>query len=453
MASIIYSLLSNNINSFIYNVSFKYNIPLYSLINDWNTDLDIKKIVDIKFENVCKECDKPLKNNLCWPCYNKHEIEKLEKHEECDKRGHFCEFEDCYYCFTRSFKMCEKSRYWSKKNNTTPRMVSLNANKKHLFDCFNCGHEFSKRLSDVARGKWCPYCCYTTQKLCDKEDCKHCFNNSFASHPRSKYWSSKNIDEEGKFISPRSIIKGSANMKRIFECPCGHSYESLPCSKSYCPYCSKPPRKLCDKEDCKQCFEKSFASNPKSKYWSSKNPDKPRDVFYSSPFDRIFNCESNHEFISSMDELSRSNWCPHCNNKTEGKFRDWYINEGFLFTIVCQYRVDWCKNDRYFLPFDLCIEELKLLIEIDGRQHFEQVLNWESSEIIRGRDKYKMKCALENGYSMIRISQRDIWNDSYDWKTDASKYIRLYETPTIIYLAKDKSIYNVYTDYIEIVFV
>lgn len=154
-----------------------------------------------------------------------------------------------------------------------------------------------------------------------------------------------------------------------------------------------------------------------------------------------------------MDELARSNWCPHCNNKTEGKFRDWYINEGFLFSIVSQYRVDWCKNDRYFLPFDLCIEDLKLLIEIDGRQHFEQVLNWESSEIIRGRDKYKMKCALENGYSMLRISQRDIWNDSYDWKTDASKYIKLYEIPTIIYLAKNKSIYNVYTDYTEIVFI
>lgn len=387
-------------------------------------------------------------------------MEKLEKDEGCNKRGHFCEFEDCYNCYNKSFKMCEKSRYWSKKNRNyktdlyiSPRMVSLNSNKKYLFDCFNCGHEFWKRLSDVARGKWCPYCCYTTQKLCDKEDCKHCFNNSFASHPKSKYWSSKNVDEEGKFISPRSVIKGSNNIKRIFDCPCGHSYESLPCSKSYCPYCSKPPRKLCDKEDCKQCFERSFASNPKSKYWSNKNPDKPRDVFYNSPFKRIFNCESDHEFISSMDELSRSNWCPHCNNKTEGKFRDWYINEGFLFTIVSQYRVNWCKNGRHFLPFDLCIEDLKLLVEIDGRQHFEQVLNWETSEVIRGRDKYKMKCALENGYSIIRISQRDIWNDSYDWKTDVTKYIRLYEKPTIIYLAKDKSIYDVYKEYTEIIFV
>lgn len=61
MSSIIYNLLSNNINSFIYNVSSKYNISLYSLIDSWNTDSDIKKNVDIKFENVCKECDKPLK--------------------------------------------------------------------------------------------------------------------------------------------------------------------------------------------------------------------------------------------------------------------------------------------------------------------------------------------------------------------------------------------------------
>ena len=69
------------------------------------------------------------------------------------------------------------------------------------------------------------------------------FERSFSSHEKSQYWSSKNINEEGKFISPRSVIKGSANIKRIFDCPCGHSYESLPCSKSYCPYCSKPPKK------------------------------------------------------------------------------------------------------------------------------------------------------------------------------------------------------------------
>jgi len=41
-------------------------------------------------------------------------------------------------------------------------------------------------------------------------------------------------------------------------------------------------KKLCDKEDCKKCFEKSFASHEKAKYWSNKNELKPRQVFKSS---------------------------------------------------------------------------------------------------------------------------------------------------------------------------
>ena len=28
---------------------------------------------------------------------------------------------------------------------------------------------------------------------------------------------------------------------------------------------------------------------------------------------------------------------------------------------------------------------------------------------------YKMKCANENGYSMIRLLQKDIWHNRYDW--------------------------------------
>ena len=37
-------------------------------------------------------------------------------------------------------------------------------------------------------------------------------------------------------------------------------------------------KKLCDKEDCKKCFEKSFASHEKAKYWSNTNELKPNQV-------------------------------------------------------------------------------------------------------------------------------------------------------------------------------
>ena len=68
-----------------------------------------------------------------------------------------------------------------------------------------------------------------------------------------------------------------------------------------------------------------------------------------------------------------------------------------------------------YLPFDFCIPELKIIIELDGAQHFIQVSNWASPEETYENDLFKEKCAKENGYSMVRIIQEDVFNDTYDW--------------------------------------
>ena len=46
-------------------------------------------------------------------------------------------------------------------------------------------------------------CTETQRTLCNDENCQTCFNKSFASHPKAKYWSDKNG------VSARKIIKGS----------------------------------------------------------------------------------------------------------------------------------------------------------------------------------------------------------------------------------------------------
>jgi len=53
-----------------------------------------------------------------------------------------------------------------------------------------------------------------------------------------------------------------------------------------------------------------------------------------------------------------------------------------------------------------------------------------------------MKQVLKNNKSIIRISQEDIWNDTYEWKSDITQYIKKYDNPTIIYLSKNKNLYN-----------
>lgn len=82
-----------------------------------------------------------------------------------------------------------------------------------------------------------------------------------------------------------------------------------------------------------------------------------------------------------------------------------------------QFKVDWCKDKKH-LPFDFVIEERKIIVEVDGIAHFEQVAKWKTPEHNRKRDLYKMKCANKNGSSIIRILQEDIFKNRYDWFTE-----------------------------------
>lgn len=107
-----------------------------------------------------------------------------------------------------SFANCSKSIYWSSLNNVKPNEVSYGTDKKYLFDC-ECGHIFSISPNSITSGnKWCGFCSNPPKKLCDNKDCKKCLEKSFASHPKSAFWSNLNN------LMPRQIFKSSE--KKIF---------------------------------------------------------------------------------------------------------------------------------------------------------------------------------------------------------------------------------------------
>lgn len=203
-------------------------------------------------------------------------------------------------------------------------------------------------------------------------------------------------------------------------------------------------KQLCDNEECKICFEKSFASHEKSKYWSDKNDGiKPRQVFKYSSNKYWFNCNTcSHQFKSVLSNITYLNrWCPICINKTEKKL---YEQLSQIYpNIISQFRANWCKNPitSYFLPFDFVLEEQKVIIELDGRQHFIQVSNWKKPEEQFKNDKYKEKCANENGYSVIRIIQEDVWDNTYDWLNELNKNIVKEKTIQNIYMCKNNEYY------------
>lgn len=184
-----------------------------------------------------------------------------------------------------------------------------------------------------------------------------------------------------------------------------------------CPYCAK--LKLCSDNDCDSCFNNSFASYPKVKYWSKKNKINPRQVFKKSNSKKyLFDCkECDCEFESYPLGIVRENrWCPYCVNKTEKKLFRILVKIFPDMDVVHGFKPDWCINketDRK-LPFDIVLPELKIIIELDGEQHFKQISNWTPPEQTFERDKYKMKRANKNGYRVIRLLQMDVYKEKHD---------------------------------------
>jgi very-short-patch-repair endonuclease len=306
----------------------------------------------------------------------------------------------------KTFASHPKSQFWSKRNNGNPEDYALNSHKKCWFNC-DCGHEFESTLLNINQGNnWCPYC--YNRKLCG--NCEVCYNKSFASHPKSIYWSDLNV------CLPNEVLKGSEK-KCYFNCDkCEHilyiGLKYISCRDHWCSYCCH--QKLCDDNDCQMCYNNSFASVERSEYLVDKTIN-PRMLFKSTNKKYTFHCDRcSQNFETPLSDITKGIWCPFCVNKTEEKL---YNELTKYYKVRRQIKPSWCRNiaTNKYLPFDFVIDDLKIIVEQDGPQHFKQIGNWQTSELTKINDIYKMKCANANGYSVIRILQKDIWHDRYKW--------------------------------------
>jgi very-short-patch-repair endonuclease len=316
--------------------------------------------------------------------------------------------------FEKSFASHERAKFWSSKNTGRPEDYALNSHKKLWFDC-DCGHSFESTLLNINQSNnWCPYC--YNRKLCG--NCSTCFEKSFASHEKAKFWSNKNE------LKPIEVLKGSEK-KMYFNCDkCKHelliTLKQISSQGHWCSYCSH--QKLCDDLECKMCCNNSFVSIERSKFLQDKNIN-PRTLFKSTNKKYKFECDKcDNIFETQLCDITKGIWCPFCFNKTEEKLYNEVIKH---YVVKRQFKPVWCKNPKTnrYLPFDFIFEHLNIILEQDGPQHMKQIGNWQSPELTKVNDLYKMKCANENGFSIIRILQKDIWHDRYDWLQELTNNI------------------------------
>lgn len=305
-----------------------------------------------------------------------------------------------------------------------------------LYQCDKCMHIFYHRGKD--RKRWCPFC-VKGGTLCPR-----------AFRDRCTLCTSKTLGDPNLLIAGKAArlsIQDDAYSVRHFSkrrvrilCKCGHTYTNR--AKDIqdgrgCPFCGTG--KLCKaflkkptEETCLQCFRKSFASvdiqtskgTPiRLLYRGSKN----LDCFNKhSNLKCTFECEDCGKlFEEKLRNISRGTWCPcrpRC-KKTEHKVWLWLREFGaerewspkWLSTAwITLNRRGKFRKGAYRYRFDFVLG--KLVIEIDGPQHFRQIARWKAPRLIQIRDKFKEQCARKRGYTILRLLQEHVLKDKIDWR-------------------------------------
>lgn len=150
---------------------------------------------------------------------------------------------------------------------------------------------------------------------------------------------------------------------------------------------------------------------------------------------------------SAWNHLHGGNGCPDCTNKSEGILLKW-LNDystdicGVSTTVESQVKFsDLISEKGGIYKFDFCIDGL-IMIELDGLQHFEQVLNWQKPEENMYRDIEKTKYLVKNNYHLIRIYQKWVYDNCRNWEEklrNAIEQLYYYDGPDtqIIYIGEE----------------
>ena len=218
-------------------------------------------------------------------------------------------------------------------------------------------------------------------------------------------------------LKPEEFTKGSIqNIHWICSNKCSygclHEWEATINSRTSghgCPFCVK----------LKTCLHDSIIyTNPEVfaewDYDLNKDLD-PRKLGRASHLSVYWKCKkiASHSWQSKIrNRCLDFTGCIWCVNKTESKLYNYLFK--IYPTLEKQLKLESCKNKTY-LPFDFCIPELKVIIELDGVQHFKQVSNWQSPEKSIKRDIFKMQKAIKQGYKIIRIFQEDVYKYDEAW--------------------------------------
>ena len=309
------------------------------------------------------------------------------------------------------------SRGFKYLSNDIPQNVSTPGG---IFEC-EYGHQWNTGCyNSLQKGCGCP-CCLGLVKKTLKDYQELALSKGF------KYLSNT--------IPLNTVIKGG-----LFECENGHQLNSI----SY--------NHLQQGHGCSRCV----GLIPKTlQDYQTVAGNKGRYILDYIPKNAATSIEGwlcyvcNQNYTSTYNNISSGHWCSCIKNKTEAILKEILLKH--FAQLIHQFKPDWLINPitgrKLAFDFLIVIGQFKIIIELDGNQHFQDVAHFKSSaEDNRKRDVYKMKMANLNNYYIIRIVQEDVLHNKMNYLERLfyciNEIVTLRITNTNFYIGLENGIYN-----------
>jgi len=330
-------------------------------------------------------------------------------------------------------------KYWDYKKNkvVNPWKISCKNNKHIWIKCIDVYYHESYECRPVTfvNGNRCPYCSHKTGLTHPKDSFAQWCIDNIDKDFMTKYWSDANI------INPFELNKGS-NVKIFIKCreKDYHDDYETSCDNfskgKRCPCCINYHGRVHPKDSLGQYITDNYGQKFLDKIWSDKNDKYPFEYTPNSGNVIWWKCSEN-KHDNYQREINGANSiefrCPKCVQERNESFLQekvrLYLNT-LNYTILHENK---CTNvpinpkTNYQLPFDNEIKELKLIIEVNGQQHYkingynhqvstknnttpEQELHYQQL-----KDRYKRIKAIQQSYFYLEIPY---WtnNENEEWK-------------------------------------
>ena len=268
----------------------------------------------------------------------------------------------------------------------TPKEKYKKFNSKYEIECPN-GHIYKQNLNDLYMGHGCKKC--ASKRNSEKQRLNYEYVKDKINEFGFKLLSNdyKNTDEKlkvkcnkcGEIFYPtfHNLQKGSG---------CPKCYDKLRSTSCIIPYEERLE------------YVKAFGYDIIT----------PKERYVNGAQKILLKCNHGHIYETTLNDFNDGRRCSKCNqSKGEIRIKEYLKNNNINF--IEQYKFDNCRAKRK-LPFDFYLPLFNILIEYDGRQHYEISKHFGGIDAFIGtkvRDTIKNIYCNENNIKLIRIPY---WN-------------------------------------------